>query len=293
MTIGTSLSTSASLNLNAGIQTLTDSVNPTNPTDVYRFTLTARSSFSVSVLGMTGNADVRLVRDGNGNGVVDANEILATSLNPGVQMDAIQQLNLAAGTYHVLVSLADSSGSADYTLRMGAQTTTQADVLWRDPVAGTIGYWQFSGTTFVGNRAIPLPQSVYADWRVEGIGDLNGDRVDDIFWRNVNTKEVGVWIMNPQAPQDLSATTFQGLSLYVPLEYQFAGMGDLDGDGKADVIWRHNTQPQVNYWLMDGTTLKGAGSFAQGLDSSWTLEGVADFDGNQRVDLLWRNRNTG
>ena len=99
--------------------------------------------------------------------------------------------------------------------------------------------------------------------------------------------------MNPQAPQDLSATTFQGLSLYVPLEYQFAGMGDLDGDGKADVIWRHNTQPQVNYWLMDGTTLKGAGSFAQGLDSSWTLEGVADFDGNQRVDLLWRNRNTG
>ena len=214
MTIGTSLSTSASLNLNAGIQTLTDSVNPTNPTDVYRFTLTARSSFSVSVLGMTGNADVRLVRDGNGNGVVDANEILATSLNPGVQMDAIQQLNLAAGTYHVLVSLADSSGSADYTLRMGAQTTTQADVLWRDPVAGTIGYWQFSGTTFVGNRAIPLPQSVYADWRVEGIGDLNGDRVDDIFWRNVNTKEVGVWIVNYPTHKGM------GLVIQIPISGQ-------------------------------------------------------------------------
>jgi len=30
--------------------------------------------------------------------------------------------------------------------------------------------------------------------------------------------------------------------------------GDLDGDGKADIVWHHATTGEVSAWLMDGTT---------------------------------------
>lgn len=37
-----------------------------------------------------------------------------------------------------------------------------------------------------------------------------------------------------------------------------AGVGDFNGDGKTDVLWRHSSGA-VHAWLIDGTTVIGSG----------------------------------
>jgi len=34
-----------------------------------------------------------------------------------------------------------------------------------------------------------------------------------------------------------------------------AGVGDLNGDGKSDIVWRNASTGQVTGWLMNGTTM--------------------------------------
>ena len=45
----------------------------------------------------------------------------------------------------------------------------------------------------------------------------------------------------------------------VPLNWQIAGIGDMTGDGKADVIWRNGSNGAVAVWVMNGTTVTGTG----------------------------------
>jgi hypothetical protein len=37
-------------------------------------------------------------------------------------------------------------------------------------------------------------------------------------------------------------------------------VGDFNGDGKADILWRNSSTGQVEIWLMNGATLTGQGS---------------------------------
>ena len=39
------------------------------------------------------------------------------------------------------------------------------------------------------------------------------------------------------------------------LSYQVAGVADLTGDGKADLLWHHATAGHVWVWAMNGTAL--------------------------------------
>jgi len=41
----------------------------------------------------------------------------------------------------------------------------------------------------------------------------------------------------------------------VPLVYTIVGVGDFEGDGKNDVLWRNTSDGDTEIWLMNGTTL--------------------------------------
>ncbi len=66
---------------------------------------------------------------------------------------------------------------------------------------------------------------------------------------------------------------------------------DLDGDGKADLVWR-NTNGNTAIWLLNGTAIASSG-FPGGVPSQWRIAGVGDVDADGKADVIWHNGTTG
>ena len=71
------------------------------------------------------------------------------------------------------------------------------------------------------------------------------------------------------------------------MAWQIAGIGDVDGDGKADLIWRHAQNGDVAVWLMAGSAVSRAPLVARGVPLSWQIVGVGDVDADGNSDLVW------
>jgi len=69
--------------------------------------------------------------------------------------------------------------------------------------------------------------------------------------------------------------------------------GDFDGDGKADLLWRHATLGEVWQWPMDGATKRSETWVRTVADTGYEIRAVADFTGDGRADLLWRHATRG
>jgi hypothetical protein len=67
--------------------------------------------------------------------------------------------------------------------------------------------------------------------------------------------------------------------------------GDFNGDGKADILWRHRGGA-LYVWFMSGTSLTGS-SFLPTIPLNWQIQGVGDFDGDGKADILWRELGSG
>src|SRR5262245_19410367 len=63
--------------------------------------------------------------------------------------------------------------------------------------------------------------------------------------------------------------------------------GDVNGDGKADLLWRNVGTGEVQVWFLKGATVQGEASFGQ-VSLDWQIEGVGDFNGDGKADVLWR-----
>lgn len=98
------LTTAYNLGNLSGTKNLVSGIGSTDTNDYYKFTFGSTSNFSLSMTGMSANADVQLL---NSSGA-----IIASSLNTGTANESISPRNLSAGTYFVRVYSA--SGSTNY-----------------------------------------------------------------------------------------------------------------------------------------------------------------------------------
>ncbi|MDT3777994.1 VCBS repeat-containing protein [Nitrospira sp. MA-1] len=67
---------------------------------------------------------------------------------------------------------------------------------------------------------------------------------------------------------------------------------DLDGDGKADLVWRH-TNGNAAVWLLNGTAVPSSMGSLGGVSSAWQVAGVGDTDADGKADIIWRNTTSG
>jgi ELWxxDGT repeat protein len=171
-----------------------------------------------------------------------------------------------------------------------------ADVLWRNS-DGTLADWSLNGSNIVSSAA-PTSGGVVvkpdASWSIAGTADFNGDGSADLLWRNTSG-EVSAWLMNGSTIVGSGDLTSGGVAVKPDASWSVAGVGDFDGDGKKDILWR-NTSGEVTAWFMNGTTIASSGDLTSGgvavrPDASWSVVGIGDFNGDGNSDLLWRNAN--
>jgi hypothetical protein len=73
------------------------------------------------------------------------------------------------------------------------------------------------------------------------------------------------------------------------------GTGDYDGDGDADIWWRHLSNGNLRLWRMNGVAYEATvtptpSSLA---DLNWAVVATPDLDRDGDADLLWRNALSG
>jgi hypothetical protein len=101
---------------------LNGTVSDTNTSDIYRLTFNNSSDLHVTLSGMEANADIRLIRDYNNNGIVDSQDVLAGSYQSGGNADGID-VSLSGGTsYFVQVNRAAAEAGKTINYNLGIST---------------------------------------------------------------------------------------------------------------------------------------------------------------------------
>jgi len=142
------------------------------------------------------------------------------------------------------------------------------DILWRRSDNGNNSVWFMDGTTYVSTKGLAALTTL--SWKICGAGDFNRDGKVDIVWRNEaeGGGENIVWLMNGTAK-----LSQRSLPSQTNLTWKLSGVGDWDGDGKPDLIWRYYGGGGKNQvWLMNGFGRKATETLPVETNLDWKIE---------------------
>ncbi len=128
---GNTLPTARDLGALAGTVTAKEYTGKLDGNDFYRFTLNDISNIQINATGTSGNTLVRLIRDANGNGLIDNDETIASDTSFSSTFLSNITQDLPAGSYFVGVEPRSTSTSTLYTLNL--VTTPFGGTLPADP----------------------------------------------------------------------------------------------------------------------------------------------------------------
>ena len=113
--------------------------------------------------------------------------------------------------------------------------------------------------------------------------DFDGDGFPDILWRRSTDGATAIHFYEEENFLRGRWTTQE-----VSISAKVGGIGDFDGDGKADILFDGSGGTSIHF--MDGETYLAPGKWTSAqVAAPWEPVAVGDFDGDGKADILYQN----
>jgi hypothetical protein len=117
--------------------------------------------------------------------------------------------------------------------------------------------------------------------------DIDGDAKSDIVFVQPNTNQIFGWLVDGFDLKNFALLDGEG-----PTGASIQGLGDTDGDGKADVLWR-GTDGRFAISQLDGLSVISTDGFAYNPGWAWRSIAFGDVNGDRKADIVFHNASTG
>jgi hypothetical protein len=147
-----------------------------------------------------------------------------------------------------------------------------SDILWRSVNGDNVIWYGAQPPGLWITRFEP-------NWQVAGAGDFDGDGFSDILWRcmprapdtlcsnDVPAGRIAIW-----HGADEAHSTYPGADALDPGYWQIQGVGDFDGNGQSDILWR-NADGVTEIWKNGEEDVLSSGE----QDNTWEIQGIGSF----------------
>jgi hypothetical protein len=183
----------------------------------------------------------------------------------------VSQTNLGAGP-----SGFEFSGTGD----MNGDGTS--DIVWVNPTNKQVRVWKMADGAVAKDQYIGDMTDTYS---VAGILDIDGDGDDDILWSEPTNVYVVKWTFKSNPAGNPVLDVWAGLRAFGNTEFTIQGVGDIDGDGDDDAIWRHQSAGFISVWTFENADIAswyGEGAYQ---NTDFVMTGVGDFDKDGDDDI--------
>jgi subtilisin-like proprotein convertase family protein len=174
----------------------------------------------------------------------------------------------------------------------------QTDLLFNSIPTPTNNRVFFMNGVTVTAQAAVTPNAASGDWRIVGADDFSFDDQTDLVFHNQTTGNVEFWLMNgvnrPAPPVPLTG------GAVLPLNWILAATGDVNRDGRPDILWRNSTSQKLVIWKMGEGGAPGTQKTGniiptpdQAVDGNWQVTALLDINLDGNTDFLWYNTTSG
>lgn len=165
-----------------------------------------------------------------------------------------------------------------------------SDLLWRNMRNGSTKISDVTTTALDTNEIFLLPNSVpYQDpmFRIEATADFNGDKKNDIVWRNTGTGLTRTTTFNGRWSTGHSNFGFDNAP-YIDRSYVSLGVGDVDNDTFNDILWRNSQGVSFISFMYYSFEAYRTNDFD--ISPKLLSVGSADFNGDGFNDFVFQNK---